>query len=71
MLIDPLRGAPALRSMKGEVKEKRVPSRPRFIFSGRRSRLTSEGHCFMFHVHTSWADMALLTEGENRLSWQL
>ncbi len=59
MFIDPLRGDPALRQ-EGHVNA-----------VAKRSRPTSGGHCLMSHVHTSWADMALLTEGEKRFSWQL
>ncbi len=59
MFIDPLRGAPALRQ-EGHVDA-----------VAKRSRSTTGGHCLMFHVHTSWADMALLTEGEKRFPWQL
>ncbi len=59
MFIDPLRGDPALRQ-EGDVDAVGVRPRP-----------TSVGHSLMFHVHTSWTDMALLTEGKKRFSWQL
>ncbi len=59
MFIDPLRGAPALRQ-EGHVDT-----------VAKRSRPTSGGHRLMFNVHTSCADIALLTEGEKRFTWQL
>jgi hypothetical protein len=53
MFIDPSRGAPALRQ-EGHVEA-----------VAKRSRPTSGGHCLIFHVHASWADMALLRRARN------
>ena len=59
MFIDPLRSGSALRQ-EGHVDV------PKALAPDAREQLVD-----VQHPHTSWADMALLTEGEKRTSWHL